>query len=139
MKQHLGLTSLLVNDYDEAIDFFVNTLEFTLIEDSPAQQSLNPSVKKRWVVVAPKGSRESALLLAEPSDENQAKLIGKQSEGRVFMFLNTDDFWRDYNNYKERGVVFVRGEPRKEPYGTVAVFLDVSGNMWDLIQPGGTS
>lgn len=135
MKQHLGLTSLLVKDYDEAIKFFVDALEFTLIEDSSTHQSTDPSMEKRWVVVAPQGSTESALLLAEPSNDIQAEYIGKQADGRVFMFLNTDDIWRDYKTYQERGVQFVRGGPRTEPYGIVAVFLDVSGNMWDLIQP----
>jgi len=135
MQQHLALTSLLVKDYDEAIDFFVNTLEFKLVEDSPTVQTLNPAKSKRWVVVAPAGATESGVLLAQPSNQNQAEKIGNQAGDRVFMFLYTDDFWRDYETYRSRGVQFVRGEPRTEEYGTVAVFLDISGNMWDLIQP----
>jgi len=135
LKQRLALTSLLVKDYDEAIEFFVATLDFRLIEDSPTVQSLNPSKSKRWVVVMPPGTSESGILLAQPSNQSQAELIGKQAGDRVFMFLYTDDFWRDYENYRSRGVKFLRGEPRREPYGTVAVFVDVSGNMWDLIQP----
>lgn len=135
MKQHLALTSLLVNDYDEAIDFFVNTLDFKLVEDSSTVESLNPGKSKRWVVVAPQGSTESGILLAEPSNQGQAEKIGNQAGDRVFMFLYTDDFWRDYEMYRSRGVQFVRGDPRTEAYGVVAVFLDISGNMWDLIQP----
>jgi len=135
LQQHLALTSLLVKDYDEAINFFVNTLEFKLVEDSPSVQSLDPTKTKRWVVVAPPGSTEGGVLLAEPSNKSQAEKIGDQAGDRVFMFLYTDDFWRDYKKYRSRGVQFVRGEPRTEEYGTVAVFLDISGNMWDLIQP----
>lgn len=135
MIQRLALTSLLVHDYDEAINFFVNTLDFKLVEDSPTVESLNPGTSKRWVVVAPQGSTESGILLAQPSNQSQAEKIGFQAGDRVFMFLYTDDFWRDYKAYRSRGVQFVRGEPRTEEYGTVAVFLDISGNMWDLIQP----
>ncbi len=135
MQQHLALTSLLVNDYDEAIHFFVNTLGFRLVEDTPTVQSLNPAKAKRWVVVAPPGSIESGLLLAQPSNQSQAEKIGQQAGDRVFMFLYTDNFWRDYETYRSRGVQFVRGEPRSEEYGVVGVFLDISGNMWDLIQP----
>jgi catechol 2,3-dioxygenase-like lactoylglutathione lyase family enzyme len=134
MRQTLGLVSLLVRDYDEAIDFFVGVLGFELTEDSEARESLAPHRKKRWVVVTPPGSSETALLLARTSDDRQIARIGDQTGGRVFLFLYTDDFWRDYRLYKSRGVRFVRGEPREESYGTVAVFLDVSGNMWDLIQ-----
>lgn len=137
MKQHLALTSILVRDYDEAIEFFVDTLGFNLVEDSPTVQSLDPAKAKRWVVVAPPGASESGILLAQPSNENQMDKIGNQVGDRVFMFLYTDDFWRDYTLFRSRGVQFVRGEPRTENYGTVAVFLDVSGNMWDLIQPSG--
>jgi len=133
--QHLALTSLLVKDYDEAIKFFVNTLDFKLVEDSPTVVSSNPGKSKRWVVVAPPGSTESGILLAQPSNQSQAEKIGDQAGDRVFMFLYTDDFWRDYETYRSRGVHFVRGEPRVEAYGTVAVFLDISGNMWDLIEP----
>jgi len=133
-QRNLGLTSLLVRDYDEAINFFLNSLGFELVEDSPTTQTLNPSEKKRWVVVAPKGNASNGILLAQASNEFQASRIGTQAGDRVFLFLYTDDFWRDYKIFQERGVEFVRGEPREEPYGTVAVFLDVSGNMWDLIQ-----
>lgn len=135
MRQHLSLTSVLVSNYDEAIGFFVNTLGFTLLEDSPVAQTANSTKVKRWVVVAPPGSKESALLLAEASDDRQRSRIGDQTGGRVFLFLYTDDFWRDYKLYRSRGVEFVREVPREEPYGTVAVFLDVCGNMWDLIEP----
>ncbi|MBX2824234.1 MAG: VOC family protein [Gammaproteobacteria bacterium] len=135
MRQHLALTSLLVERYDEAIDFFVNKLGFELVEDSPTMQSANPTQPKRWVVVAPSGSTGSGLLLAEASDESQRQRIGDQTGGRVFLFLYTDDFWRDYELYKSRGVEFVRGTPREEDYGTVAVFRDISGNLWDLIEP----
>lgn len=135
MRQHLSLTSVLVSNYDEAIEFFVNTLGFTLLEDSPVGQVANSAKVKRWVVVAPPGSKESALLLAEASDDRQRSRIGDQTGGRVFLFLYTDDFWRDYKLYRSRGVEFVREAPREEPYGTVAVFLDVCGNMWDLIEP----
>jgi catechol 2,3-dioxygenase-like lactoylglutathione lyase family enzyme len=135
MHQFLALTSLLVRDYDEAIVFFVGTLGFDLIEDTPTTESLAPERKKRWVVVSPPGSSEGRLLLARATGEEQIARIGDQAGGRVFLFLYTDDFWRDYDLYKSRGVKFVRGEPREESYGTVAVFLDISGNMWDLIQP----
>lgn len=135
MRQVLALTSVLVRDYDEAIDFFVGVLGFNLIEDKPAFESQAPESPKRWVVVAPPGSAESGLLLAQATGEDQTFRIGDQTGGRVFLFLHTDDFWRDYRLYKSRGVQFVRGEPREEAYGTVAVFLDISGNMWDLIQP----
>lgn len=129
MKQSLGLVSLVVREYDEALDFFVGTLGFTLVEDSYV-----PAQDKRWVVVAPPGSRESHLLLARASTDQQASRIGSQTGGRVFLFLYTDDFWRDYKLYRARGVKFVR-EPKKEPYGTVAVFEDLYGNLWDLLEP----
>ena len=135
MVQSLALTSLVVRDYDEAIDFFVDVLGFDLINDTPTYQSLTPERKKRWVVVAPPGSSESGILLAEATNEEQASRIGNQTGGRVFMFLYTDDFWRDYELYRSRGVKFVRGKPREESYGTVAVFVDICGNMWDLIEP----
>ena len=130
MKQHLALTSLIVRDYDEAIAFFVNTLGFDLVEDS-----FVPEQDKRWVVVAPKGATESRILLAEAADEEQRARIGSQAGQRVFLFLYTDDFWRDYNDYKAKGVKFVR-QPKEEAYGIVAVFEDVAGNRWDLLQPG---
>ncbi len=135
MRQFLALTSLLVRDYDEAIDFFVGVLGFTLIEDTPTVESLAPERKKRWIIVAPPGSTEGRILLARATGKDQIARIGDQTGGRVFLFLYTDDFWRDYRLYQQRGVKFVRGDPREESYGTVAVFLDISGNMWDLVQP----
>jgi catechol 2,3-dioxygenase-like lactoylglutathione lyase family enzyme len=129
MKQALGLVSLVVRDYDEALSFFVGKLGFSLVEDT-----LVPEQGKRWVVVAPPGASESRLLLARASSEEQASRIGAQTGGRVFLFLCTDDFWRDYERYRGEGVEFVRG-PKQEPYGLVAVFRDLYGNMWDLLQP----
>jgi len=128
MKQSLAMVALVVRDYDEAIRFFVGTLGFTLVEDSPV-----PEQDKRWVVVAPPGAGQARLLLARASTPDQQSRVGNQTGGRVFLFLHTDDFWRDYEAYKARGVVFVR-EPREEPYGTVAVFKDLYGNLWDLVQ-----
>jgi catechol 2,3-dioxygenase-like lactoylglutathione lyase family enzyme len=127
--QILALTSLVVRDYDEALAFYVGTLGFTLVEDTyiAAQD-------KRWVVVAPPGSTESRLLLARASNADQGSRIGNQTGGRVFLFLHTDDFDRDYSAYRAKGVTFVR-EPRDEAYGTVAVFEDLYGNLWDLIEP----
>jgi catechol 2,3-dioxygenase-like lactoylglutathione lyase family enzyme len=129
MKQTLALTAIVVHDYDEAIRFYVDTLGFELIEDTyiVAQD-------KRWVVVAPRGSKESRLLLARASTAGQMSRIGNQTGGRVFLFLHTDDFYRDYERYKAKGVTFVR-EPSEESYGTVAVFADLHGNLWDLVQP----
>jgi catechol 2,3-dioxygenase-like lactoylglutathione lyase family enzyme len=129
MKQSLGLVSLVVRDYDEALAFFVGILGFTLVEDSWVSKQA-----KRWVVVAPPGASESRLLLAQASTEEQRSRIGRQTGGRVFLFLHTDDFCRDYETYRGRGVNFVR-EPRTEPYGTVAVFEDLYGNLWDLLEP----
>ena len=129
MKQSLGLVSLVVREYDEAIGFFVGVLGFTLVEDTPV-----PEQGKRWVVVAPPGAAESRLLLARASGDEQTLHIGNQTGGRVFLFLHTDDFMRDYRAYKEKGVEFVRG-PNEEAYGTVAVFKDLYGNLWDLIGP----
>jgi catechol 2,3-dioxygenase-like lactoylglutathione lyase family enzyme len=128
-KQSLGLVSLVVRDYDEALDFFVGKLGFYLVEDSPV-----PEQGKRWVVVAPPGAVESRLLLARASTPGQESHIGAQTGGRVFLFLYTDNFWRDYERYKAQGIVFVR-EPKNEPYGTVAVFKDLYGNLWDLLEP----
>ena len=128
MRQSLGLVSLVVRDYDEALAFFVGTLGFVLVEDS-----FVPDQAKRWVVVAPPGADGARLLLARATTEEQRSRIGTQTGGRVFLFLHTDDFWRDYNAYRSRGVVFVR-EPRDEPYGRVAVFKDLYGNLWDLLQ-----
>lgn len=135
-SQHLGLVALVVGDYDEAIRFYVDVLGFVLVEDV-----YQPAQDKRWVVVSPPGARETGLLLARASTDVQRQRIGDQTGGRVFLFLYTDDFWRDYRAYQARGVVFVR-EPQVEPYGTVAVFQDLYGNPWDLIQrarpaPGG--
>jgi catechol 2,3-dioxygenase-like lactoylglutathione lyase family enzyme len=129
VKQSLGLVSLVVRDYDEAIAFFVETLGFRLVEDTPV-----PEQSKRWVVVAPPGDGECQLLLARASNADQESRVGGQTGGRVFLFLYTDDFWRDYAAYKSKGVVFIR-EPKREPYGTVAVFLDLYGNLWDLLEP----
>ncbi len=132
MKQHLGLTTIVVEDYDPAIKFYTEVLGFDLIEDL-----FVPEQDKRWVVVAPPRASESRLLLARAVGDEQSSRIGNQTGGRVFLFLYTDDFWRDYQSYKEKGVVFVR-EPKTEDYGTVAVFRDLSGNLWDLIQPSST-
>jgi|SRR5438128_3074475 len=129
MKQSIGLVSLVVREYDEAIAFYVGVLGFTLVEDTHV-----PEQRKRWVVVAPSGSTESRLLLARASSDEQAERIGSQTGGRVFLFLYTDNFVRDYQAYKAKGVTFVRG-PTEEPYGTVAVFKDLYGNLWDLLQP----
>ncbi|WP_372017447.1 VOC family protein [Pseudoxanthomonas sp. 10H] len=129
MKQSLGLVSLVVRDYDEALDFFVGTLGFRLVEDTPV-----PEQGKRWVVVSPPGAVESQLLLARASTAEQAAHVGAQTGGRVFLFLYTDDVRRDYRTYRARGVRFVR-EPVEQPYGTVAVFEDLYGNLWDLLQP----
>jgi catechol 2,3-dioxygenase-like lactoylglutathione lyase family enzyme len=128
MKQSIGYVSIVVRDYDEATDFYVNTLGFSLIEDKPIEAQ-----NKRWVLVAPPGSTESCLLLARAADDEQSSRIGNQTGGRVFLFLHTDDFWRDFNAYSKKGVVFVR-EPKVESYGTVAVFTDLYGNLWDLLQ-----
>ena len=128
MKQSIGYVSLLVRDYDEAINFYVGTLGFSLIEDTYIATQ-----DKRWVLVAPPGSTESRLLLARAVGEEQSSRIGNQTGGRVFLFLHTDDFWRDFNSYRNKGVIFVR-EPRVESYGTVAVFKDIYGNLWDLLQ-----
>ncbi len=128
MKQSIGLVALVVREYDEAIDFYVGTLGFSLVEDTYV-----PEQNKRWVVVAPPGAIESRLLLARAVGEEQSSRIGNQTGGRIFLFLNTDDFWRDYHAYKAKGVTFVR-EPKEESYGTVAVFKDLYGNLWDLLQ-----
>ena len=128
MKQSIAHIALVVRDYDEAIDFYVNTLGFVLVEDTyiPAQD-------KRWVVVAPPNSTGTSLLLARAVGEEQSSRIGNQTGGRVFLFLQTDDFWRDYNDMVKRGISFVR-DPKTEDYGTVAVFEDLYRNLWDLIE-----
>jgi len=122
------MLALVVRDYDEAIAFFVGKLGFELVEDAPV-----PEQNKRWVVVSPPAS-PTHLLLARAADPEQASRIGNQTGGRVFLFLHTDDFRRDYQAYRQAGVEFVRG-PSREPYGTVAVFRDLYGNLWDLIEP----
>ena len=124
---HLGALALVVRDYDEALAFYVGTLGFELIEDTV----LGPD--KRWVLVAPPGSRETRLLLAKAATPEQATRIGNQTGGRVFLFLHTDDFERDYDRMRAQGVSFCE-QPRTEPYGTVAVFEDLYGNRWDLLQ-----
>jgi len=128
MQQHLGLVALVVRDYDEAIGFYVGQLGFALVEDTP----MGPD--KRWVVVAPQGAGQTRLLLARAADPRQLAAVGEQGGGRVWLFLNTDDFQRDHTAFTARGVRFL-GPPRVEPYGTVAVFEDLYGNRWDLIQP----
>ncbi len=128
MTQTIGQVALVVREYDEAIDFYVGRLGFTLIEDTYI-----PEQDKRWVVVAPPGSSDTRLLLARAVGEEQSSRIGNQTGGRVFLFLDTDDFWRDYHNYRARGIVFIR-EPKEESYGTVSVFKDLYGNLWDLVQ-----
>jgi catechol 2,3-dioxygenase-like lactoylglutathione lyase family enzyme len=130
MTQHLAAIALVVADYDEAIDFYVGKLGFDLIEDTKLGDS------KRWVLVAPPGSSETRLLLAKADNAEQAARIGDQTGGRVFLFLQTDDFQRDYSAMQARGVRFLE-VPRNEAYGTVAVFADPYGNKWDLIQPTG--
>lgn len=128
MTQSILHLALIVRDYDEAIAFYTQKLHFTLVEDT-----YQPAQDKRWVVVAPPGSNGASLLLARAATPEQAKFIGNQSGGRVFLFLQTDDFWRDYREMVSLGINFVR-EPKEESYGTVAVFEDLYGNLWDLIQ-----
>lgn len=127
MKQVLGYVTFVVREYDEAIAFFTQALGFALIEDTDLGQG------KRWVLVAPKGSQGTSLLLARAVNPEQVRHVGNQTGGRVFLFLHTDDFWRDYGVMKERGVKF-QETPREEAYGTVAVFEDLYGNKWDLLQ-----
>jgi len=129
MKQSLIHIALVVREYDEAIDFFCHQLHFTLLEDT-----YQPEQDKRWVLVAPPGSEGASLLLARASTPEQAACIGNQSGGRVFLFLRTDDFWRDYEAMHAAGIQFVR-PPKEAEYGTVAVFEDLYGNRWDLIGP----
>ena len=131
MAQTLGYVALLVRDYDEAIAFFTQKLGFELIEDSVATDRLGR--EKRWVLVAPPHSQGTKLLLARASTPEEETRIGNQSGGRVFLFLHTDDFWRDYRAMTARGVKFSEA-PREETYGTVAVFEDLYGNKWDLLQ-----
>ena len=128
MKQALLHVALVVREYDEAIAFFCEKLNFRLLEDT-----FQPQQNKRWVVVAPPGSNSPSLLLARAATPEQAAFIGNQAGGRVFLFLQTDDFWRDYAAMNAAGIRFIR-PPKKENYGTVAVFEDLYGNLWDLIE-----
>ncbi len=128
MKQSILHIALVVRDYDEAIAFYTQKLHFTLVEDT-----YQPAQDKRWVVVAPPGGGGASILLARAATPAQESFIGNQSGGRVFLFLQTDDFWRDYNEMKSKGIRFMR-EPKEESYGTVAVFEDLYGNLWDLIE-----
>jgi lactoylglutathione lyase len=127
LLQHLAYVALVVQDYDEAISFYTTTLGFRLVEDTPLGEG------KRWVTVQPPGACETAIVLAKAATSVQAGRVGNQTGGRVFLFLHTDDFWRDYEAMRAKAVMFVE-EPRVEPYGTVAVFLDLYGNRWDLLQ-----
>jgi catechol 2,3-dioxygenase-like lactoylglutathione lyase family enzyme len=131
MTQNLGYVALLVRDYDEALTFFIHSLGFTVIEDTVAKDRLGND--KRWVLVSPPGSRGTNLLLARASTPEEASRIGNQTGGRVFLFLHTDDFWHDYREMTARGVKF-KEAPRQEAYGTVAVFEDLYGNKWDLLE-----
>ncbi|HHB79940.1 MAG TPA: VOC family protein [Saprospiraceae bacterium] len=128
MNQRIAHIALVVKDYDDAIEFYTKKLDFRLLEDTRIDE------KKRWVMVAPPGAKECGLLLAKAANEKQMESVGNQTGGRVGFFLFTDDFWRDYNKMTERGVNFVRS-PNKFDYGTVAVFEDLYGNLWDLIEP----
>jgi len=128
MKRKIAHVALVVNDYDEAIDFYVNKLKFTLVENTKLNEY------KRWVLVSPDVDKSSSILLAKADGENQQNFVGNQSGGRVFLFLNTDNFEKDYQNLLKQGIKIVR-EPKEEPYGTVAVFEDLYGNLWDLIEP----
>ncbi|MEP3348664.1 MAG: VOC family protein [Marinomonas sp.] len=128
MKQNIVHIALVVKDYDDAIEFYVHKLKFDLVEDT-----YQPEQDKRWVVVAPPNSTGASILLARASKPEQLDFIGNQAGGRVFLFLNTDDFWRDYNRMKSIGIMFVR-EPKEQDYGWVAVFEDLYGNLWDLLQ-----
>ena len=129
IKRRINTISLVVDDYDRGIDFYVNKMGFVLIEDTPI-----PEQDKRWVLIAPDRDAPLRLLLAQAASPKQAGFIGNQAGGRVFLFLTTDDFWRDYKLYIGAGIEFVR-EPVEETYGIVAVFRDIYGNLWDLIQP----
>jgi predicted enzyme related to lactoylglutathione lyase len=128
MNQHIAHIALVVKDYDQAIRFYTEMLDFVLLEDSKIDDL------KRWVVIAPPGAKECCLLQAKAANEEQLASVGNQTGGRVFLFLFTDNFWRDYNKMVERKICIVR-PPKKEPYGMVAVFEDLYGNMWDLLEP----
>lgn len=127
MSSNIGLVTVLVHDYDEAIDYYVNKCGFNLVENTTMSET------KRWVIVEPKGSTASRLLLAQAVNEQEKAAVGNQCGGRVFLFLNSDDFYRDYNFMKSNGVIFLE-TPREEVYATVAVFQDLYGNKWDLLQ-----
>ena len=131
MPQTLGYVTLVVRDYDEAIAFFTESLGFELIEDTPSTDRQGRD--KRWVLIAPAGSSGTRILLAKASNPEENSTVGNQTGGRVFLFLHTDDFWGDYKAMTAKGVKFVR-EPKEEEYGTVAVFEDLYGNKWDLLQ-----
>ncbi len=128
MKQSIVHIALVVKDYDEAIEFYTKKIHFTLIEDT-----YQPEQDKRWVVISPPGSSGTTILLAKASKKEQEPFIGNQAGGRIFLFLGTDDFWRDYNEMVDLGIEFVR-PPKEQDYGTVAVFKDLYGNLWDLVQ-----
>ncbi len=128
MKQHISSVALVVKEYDEAIEWYTTKLNFTVLEDTKLSET------KRWVMIAPPGAKECSLLLAKAAKPEQVKTIGNQTGGRVFLFLFTDDFWRDYKNMLAQNITFVR-QPAEEEHGTVAVFKDLYGNLWDLIQP----
>ena len=127
-KKRIAHITLMVRDYDEAIQFYTQKLDFKVVEDTPLTES------KRWVLIAPPGPAQCSLLLAKAANEKQNACVGNQTGGRVFLFLFTDDFYRDYYQMNEKGVHFIR-PPKKEPYGIVAVFEDLYGNLWDLLQP----
>ena len=128
MKQKIAHIALVVKDYDEAINFYIEKLDFQLLEDTKLNED------KRWVLIAPTGAKECCLLLAKAANDSQIASIGNQTGGRVFLFLFTDDFWRDYNKMVDKNINFIR-PPKEEEYGLVAVFEDLYGNLWDLLQP----
>lgn len=128
MNQRIAHIALVVDDYNDAIEFYTKKLGFQLLEDTKL------SDEKRWVMVAPPGAKECSLLLAKAANERQTNFVGNQTGGRVFLFLFTDNFWRDYETFNSRGIKFIR-PPQKFEYGTVAVFEDLYGNLWDLIEP----
>lgn len=132
MNQRIAHIALVVKDYDEAIHFYTKKLDFELLEDTKIDEL------KRWVVIAPPGAKECCLLLAKAANEQQLASVGNQTGGRVFLSLFTDDFWRDYNSMVDKEISFVR-PPKEEPYGMVAVFEDLYGNMWDLLEPNDTN
>lgn len=133
MKQSIVHIALLVKDYDEAIDFYTKKMNFELLEDA-----YQPEQDKRWVIIAPPNTTGCSILLAKASKDEQHKFIGNQTGGRVFLFLNTDNFWRDFRDMTAKGIEFVRA-PKKETYGTVAVFKDLYGNLWDLLELNATA